>query len=233
MLARHADGDTRIALNYLELIAVNSEPDSTGVRNITIDTLERLLGEKTLSYDKQGEDHYNVISAFIKSMRGSDPDASVYYLARMLEAGEDPMFIARRMVILASEDIGNADPHALILAVAAMQAVHFVGLPEAQLSLSQAAIYLACAAKGNADYKAILNAKEDVKKYGALPVPLHLRNASTGLMKDMGYGKDYKYPHDYIGHQVEQSYLPAELGGVRYYVGGGVEKNERAGEAEE
>lgn len=217
LLARHADGDTRIALNYLELIAINSEPDANGLRNITRETLGRLLGEKTLSYDKQGEDHYNVISAFIKSVRGSDPDAAVYYLARMLDAGEDPMFIARRMVILASEDIGNADPHALVLAVAAMQAAHFVGLPEAQLTLSQAAIYLACAAKNNAEYKAILKAKEDVKTYGALPVPLHLRNAPTNLMKDMGYGKEYKYPHDYAGHQVEQQYLPERLAGTKYY----------------
>ena len=217
LLARHADGDTRIALNYLELIAINSEPDANGLRNITRETLGRLLGEKTLSYDKQGEDHYNVISAFIKSVRGSDPDAAVYYLARMLDAGEDPMFIARRMVILASEDIGNADPHALVLAVAAMQAVHLIGLPEAQLTLSQAAIYLACAAKNNAEYQAILKAKEDVKTYGALPVPLHLRNAPTNLMKDMGYGKEYKYPHDYAGHHVEQQYLPERLAGMKYY----------------
>ncbi len=217
LLARHADGDTRIALNYLELIAMNTEPDANGLRNITIETLGRLLGEKTLSYDKHGEDHYNVISAFIKSVRGSDPDAAVYYLARMLDAGEDPMFIARRMVILASEDIGNADPHALVLAVAAMQAVHFVGLPEAQLTLSQAAIYLACAAKDNAEYKAILKAKEDVKTYGTLPVPLYLRNAPTNIMKDLGYGKEYKYPHDYEGHQVEQQYLPERLAGTKYY----------------
>ncbi len=217
LLAQHADGDTRIALNYLELVAVNTEPNSDGIRNITIETVSRLLGEKTLSYDKQGEDHYNIISAFIKSLRGSDPNAAVYYLARMLDAGEDPMFIARRMVILASEDIGNVDPQALVLAVAAMQAVHFVGLPEAQLSLSQAAVYLACAQKGNAEYKAILQAKEDVKTYGALPVPLHLRNAPTNLMKDMGYGREYKYPHDYAGHQVEQQYLPDQLVEKQYY----------------
>ncbi len=217
LLAQHADGDTRIALNYLELVAVNTEPGSDGIRDITVETVGRLLGEKTLSYDRQGEDHYNIISAFIKSVRGSDPDAAVYYLARMLDAGEDPMFIARRMVILASEDIGNADPHALVLAVAAMQAVHFVGLPEAQLTLSQAAVYLACALKGNAEYKAILQAKEDVKTYGALAVPLHLRNAPTNLMKDMGYGREYKYPHDYVGHQVKQQYLPEQLMGKQYY----------------
>ncbi|MBD3418452.1 AAA family ATPase [Candidatus Micrarchaeota archaeon] len=216
-LARHADGDTRIALNYLELAVQNTAPDANGVRVITPQTLGRLLGEKALTYDKHGEEHYNVISAFIKSLRGSDPDAAVYYLARMLDAGEDPLFIARRMVILASEDIGNADPQALVVAVAAMQAVHFVGLPEAQLNLSQAVIYLALAPKNNAEYTAILRAQHDVKQYGALPVPLHLRNAPTGLMKDLGYGQDYKYPHDYDGSRVEQDYLPDALRGKRYY----------------
>jgi putative ATPase len=218
-LARHADGDTRIALNYLELAVQNTAPDANGARVITPETLGRLLGEKALTYDKHGEEHYNVISAFIKSLRGSDPDAAVYYLARMLDAGEDPLFIARRMVILASEDIGNADPQALVVAVAAMQAVHFVGLPEAQLNLSQAVIYLALAPKHNAEYTAILRAQHDVKHYGALPVPLHLRNAPTGLMKDLGYGRDYKYPHDYEDSQVEQDYLPDPLRGKRYYNG--------------
>ena len=217
LLAGHADGDTRIALNYLELLVVNTEPNADGVREISAETLGRLLGEKTLRYDKNGEDHYNIISAFIKSLRGSDPDAAVYYLARMLNAGEDPMFIARRMVILASEDIGNADPQALVLSVAAMQAVHFVGLPEAQLILSQAAIYLARAPKNNAEYIAILKAKDDVKRFGSLPVPLHLRNAPTRLMQDLGYGKEYKYPHDYAGHHVKQDYLPDELRGTQYY----------------
>ncbi len=217
LLAGHADGDTRIALNYLELLVVNTEPNADGVREISAETLGRLLGEKTLRYDKNGEDHYNIISAFIKSLRGSDPDAAVYYLARMLDAGEDPMFIARRMVILASEDIGNADPQALVLSVAAMQAVHFVGLPEAQLILSQAAIYLARAPKNNAEYIAILKAKDDVKRFGSLPVPLHLRNAPTRLMQDLGYGKEYKYPHDYAGHHVKQDYLPDELRGTQYY----------------
>ena len=217
MLAGHADGDTRIALNYLELLVVNTEPNADGVREISVETLGRLLGEKTLRYDKNGEDHYNIISAFIKSLRGSDPDAAVYYLARMLDAGEDPMFIARRMVILASEDIGNADPQALVLSVAAMQAVDFVGLPEGQLILSQAAIYLACAPKNNAEYVAILKAKDDVKKFGSLAIPLHLRNAPTRLMQDLGYGKEYKYPHDYAGHHVKQDYLPDELRGTQYY----------------
>ena len=217
LLARHADGDTRIALNYLELLVVNTEPNADGIREISVETLGQLLGEKTLRYDKNGEDHYNIISAFIKSLRGSDPDAAVYYLARMLDAGEDPMFIARRMVILASEDIGNTDPQALVLSVAAMQAVHFVGLPEAQLILSQAAIYLARSPKDNAEYVAILKAKDDVKKFGSLAIPLHLRNAPTRLMQDLGYGKEYKYPHDYTGHHVKQDYLPDELRGTQYY----------------
>ncbi|GAK55992.1 recombination protein MgsA [Candidatus Vecturithrix granuli] len=218
LLAQHADGDTRIALNQLEMVVLNTEPQADGLREITPETVKNLLGTKALAYDKHGEEHYNVISAFIKSMRGSDPNAAVYYLARMLDAGEDPMFIARRMVILASEDIGNADPQALVIAVAAMQAVHFVGLPEAQLTLSQAVIYLALAPKNNREYKAILAAREDVKQYGALPVPLHLRNAPTRLMKDLGYGKEYRYPHDYEGNWVEQDYLPEALQGKRYYL---------------
>ena len=218
LLAQHADGDTRIALNQLEMVVLNTEPQSNGMREITPETVKNLLGNKALAYDKHGEEHYNIISAFIKSLRGSDPNAAVYYLARMLDAGEDPMFIARRMVILASEDIGNADPQSLIVAVAAMQAVHFVGLPEAQLTLSQAVIYLATAPKNNAEYQAILAAREDVKQYGALPVPLHLRNAPTRLMKDLGYGKEYRYPHDYDENWVEQDYLPEALKGKRYYL---------------
>jgi putative ATPase len=223
-LARHADGDTRIALNLLELIVLHTAPDKTGVRVISLETLRQLLGKKTLGYDKSGEEHYNVISAFIKSMRGSDPDAAVYYLARMLEAGEDILFIARRMVILASEDIGNADPQALQVAVAAMQAVHFVGLPEAQLTLTQAAIYLALAPKSNSVLKAIHQARADVKEYGALPVPLHLRNAPTDLMKDLGYSQGYKYAHDYEDNWVEQTYLPDAIKDHRYYIPGTHEK---------
>ncbi len=217
-LARYADGDTRVALNYLEILVLNTEPGENEVREISLETLRQLLGKKTLGYDKQGEEHYNLISAFIKSMRGSDPNASVYYLARMLEAGEDPLFIARRMVILASEDIGNADPQALQVAIAAMQAVHFVGLPEAQLNLTQAATYLALAPKDNAVLKAITQARADVKAYGILPVPLHLRNAPTQLMKDLNYGQGYKYAHDYEDHLVGQTYLPEKLQGKRYYV---------------
>ncbi len=216
-LARYADGDTRIALNYLELLVLNTETGADGQREITLESMKHLLGKKILSYDKHGEEHYNVISAFIKSMRGSDPDAAVYYLARMLENGEDPMFIARRMVILASEDIGNADSHALQMAVAAMQSVHFVGLPEAQLTLTHAATYLALAPKNNTVLTAIQQARADVREHGSLPVPLHLRNAPTQLMKELNYGDGYKYVHEYDGGWGAQNYLPEKLIGRRYY----------------
>jgi putative ATPase len=220
-LARHADGDTRIALNLLELVAqhVSSIADDDSA-HITMDTVRHILGEKSIAYDKAGEEHYNVISAFIKSMRGSDPDAAVYYLARMLETGEDPMFIARRIVILASEDIGNADPQALQTAVAAMQAVHLIGLPEAQLILTQAALYMALAPKSNSVLTAICQARADVREYGTLPVPLHLRNAPTSFMKGIGYGKGYKYAHDYPDNRVEQTHLPEEIKEKRYYLPG-------------
>jgi putative ATPase len=158
-----------------------------------------------------------VISAFIKSMRGSDPDAALYWMMRMIEAGEDPLFIARRMVIFAAEDIGNADPQALQVAVAAKDAVHFVGLPEGRIPLAQAVTYLATAPKSNASYQAMLAAGRDAKEHGALPVPLHLRNAPTPLMQELGYGKDYKYPHDYDDAMVDQEHLPRELLGKSYY----------------
>ncbi|MGE5218037.1 MAG: hypothetical protein ACM3SP_13630 [Chloroflexota bacterium] len=186
-------------------------------KEIGLTQLQEALQSRALQYDKSGEEHYNVISAFIKSMRGSDPDAALYWMMRMLEAGEDPLFIARRMVIFAAEDIGNADPQALLVAVAAKDAVHFVGLPEGRIPLAQAATYLASAPKSNASYKAMLAAVEDVQGRGALPVPLHLRNAPTKLMKDLGYGKDYKYAHDYDDHIVEQSHLPDPLRDRRYY----------------
>jgi len=216
-IIQRAHGDARIALNHLEAAVLATEPDSAGQRVLTLERLEEVLGHKALAYDKSGEEHYNVISAFIKSLRGSDPDASVYYLARMLEAGEDPLFVARRMVILASEDVGNADPQALLIAIAAMEAVQFVGLPEAQLNLAQAAIYLATAPKSNAAYVALKGALSDVKQTGALPVPLHLRNAPTPLLKDLGYGKHYRYAHDYEGNYVEQEYLPEKLRDRVYY----------------
>jgi putative ATPase len=179
--------------------------------------IEEALQRKPLQYDKAGEEHYNVISAFIKSLRGSDPDAALYWMMRMIEAGEDPLFIARRMVIFAAEDVGNADPQALQVAVAAKDAFHFVGLPEGRIPLAQAVTYLATAPKSNASYRAMLAAAEDVEDKGALPVPLHLRNAPTPLMEKLGYGKDYKYAHDYPEHVVEQEHLPKELLDRKYY----------------
>jgi putative ATPase len=184
---------------------------------IGLKTVEDALQKKSILYDKAGEEHYNLISAFIKSMRGSDPDAAVYWLARMLEAGEEPLFLARRMVIFASEDVGNADPQAILVAISAMQAFDFVGLPEGWIPLAQAATYLASAPKSNASYLSYLKAKEDIDKEGYLPAPIHLRNAPTRLMKDLKYGRDYKYPHDFEGHVVDQDYLPDKLKGRRYY----------------
>jgi len=209
-------GEARVALNTLESALMLTSPDKKGKRRITLKIAQEAMQRKALLYDKGGEEHYNVISAFIKSMRGSDPDAAVYWLARMLEAGEDPLFIARRMVIFASEDIGNADPSAVQVAVAVKDAFHFVGMPEGWIPLSQGVTYLASAPKSNASYKAYLSALEDVKEKGSLGVPLHIRNAPTPLMKDLGYGKGYKYPHNHSGH-IEQSYLPEELQGKEYY----------------
>ncbi|HKZ46979.1 MAG TPA: replication-associated recombination protein A, partial [Thermodesulfobacteriota bacterium] len=210
-------GDARAALNGLEASVMITQPDKEGIRRITLETMQEAVQKMALLYDKSGEEHYNVISAFIKSMRGSDPDAALYWLARMLEAGEDPLFIARRMVIFASEDVGNADPHAVSVAIAVKDAVDFVGMPEAWIPLAQGVTYLATAPKSNASYLAYLEALEDVKKKGALSVPLHIRNAPTGLMKKLGYGKGYKYPHNYEGAEVEQDYLPDVLKGKTYY----------------
>jgi len=216
-LAEYSQGDARTALNGLEASVMITQPDEDGIRKITLESAQEAVQKMALLYDKGGEEHYNVISAFIKSMRGSDPDATVYWLARMLDAGEDPLFIARRMVIFASEDIGNADTNALSLAIAVKDAVDFVGMPEGWIPLAHGAIYLASAPKSNGSYLAYLEALEDVKKKGALPVPLHIRNAPTGLMKELGYGKGYKYPHNYEGSKVEQDYLPDVLKGRKYY----------------
>lgn len=213
-ISRFAQGDARRAFNILEELA-EKLPLKEG--KITIEDIQKVLQRKDLLYDKSGEEHYNLISAFIKSLRGSDPDGALYWLARMLEAGEDPLFILRRMVIFASEDIGNADPMALTLAIAAKDAFEFVGMPEGFLPLSQATTYLATTLKSNASYKAYIKAQDDVKALGYLPVPLHLRNASTRLMKEEGYGKGYKYPHDFEGSIVEQEYLPPKLAGRTYY----------------
>ena len=214
-LAEHSHGDARIGLNALEVAAEVALRRGAGA--IDLAAVEEAAQHRALLYDKSGEEHYNVISAFIKSMRGGDPDAAVYWLMRMLEAGEDPLFIARRMVIFAAEDIGNADPRALQMAVAAKDAFHFVGLPEGRIPLSQAVVYLATAPKSNASYKAMLAAAADVKEHGPLPVPLHLRNAPTGLMKGLGYGRGYKYDHDFPEHVVAQQHLPERLRDRRYY----------------
>lgn len=211
-LADQAGGDARIALGALEVAAATVPGNA-----ITLETVQDAMQKKALLYDKGGEEHYNVISAFIKSMRGSDADAALYWLARMLEAGEDPLFIVRRMVIFASEDIGNADPRALQIALAVQQAVHFIGLPEARINLAQGVTYLATAPKSNASYVGIDEALAEVRKSGALPVPKHIRNAPTQLMKQLDYGKGYKYAHNYQDGFTEQTHLPDQLAGKNYY----------------
>ena len=212
-----ADGDGRSALNALELATAAAKPDDSGVLRIAKTVVEDAMQQRALHYDKAGDQHYDTISAFIKCVRGSDPDASVYWLARMIEAGEDPMFIARRLVILASEDVGMADPQALSVAMAAQQAVHFVGMPEGRIPLAEATVYLAAAPKSNSAYKAIDAALDDVKKTRNEPVPLHLRNAVTGLMRGMGYGGGYQYAHDHDEHFAPMRNMPESLKGRRYY----------------
>ncbi|WP_298272743.1 replication-associated recombination protein A [Geobacter sp.] len=211
-MAEQAGGDGRVALNTLETAARLAKNGA-----IDLDAVREALQKKPLLYDKGGEEHYNVISAFIKSMRGSDPDGALYWLARMIEAGEDPLFILRRMVILASEDIGNADPRALQVAVAALQGFQLVGLPEGRIIMAQAVTYLATAPKSNASYAGINAAQGEVRKSGALPVPMHVRNAPTRLMKELGYGKGYRYAHDYEEGYAPQDYLPEKLKGERFY----------------
>jgi putative ATPase len=225
-LSSHADGDARTALNTVEVASTLVSPDGEGKRIITIDIAEEAMQKRVLLYDKGGDEHYNVISAFIKSMRGSDPDASLYWLARMVEAGEDPLFIARRMVIFAAEDIGNADPQALQIANGVKDAVHFIGMPEGWIPLAQGTTYLATAPKSNASYTAYREALEDVRNEGPLPVPLPIRNAPTKLMKGLGYGEGYQYPHNFNDGLVSQEYLPEKLKGREYYKprGAGAEK---------
>jgi len=213
-LLQLSGGDARRLLNLLELTA-GSMPDKDHI--ITNALVQETVQTKSALYDKGGEMHYDVISAFIKSMRGSDPNAAVYWLARMIEGGEDPKFIARRMVILASEDIGNANPNALLLATTTFQAVQLIGWPESRIILAQCATYLASSAKSNASYTAINEAQSLVTKTGDLPVPLHIRNAPTGLMKKLGYGKDYRYAHSYDKNFVEQEFLPDEIAGTKLY----------------
>jgi putative ATPase len=220
-LAAIADGDVRAALNALEIVGTviaKRVADHAGEgRTVTLDMVEMALQKKALLYDKSGEQHYNLISALHKSLRGSDPDAAIYWLTRMLEAGEDPLYVARRMVRFASEDIGNADPFALTVTMNAMEAFRFLGHPEGDLSLVQAAVYLATAPKSNSLYRAHKAAQQIVAETGALPVPLPIRNAPTGLMKELGYGRGYKYAHDYAEAFVAQTYLPDELKGRRIY----------------
>ena len=216
LISKVSAGDARWALNTLEL-AVDSLSGQKISGKITRDTVKKIVQDKSLRYDKGGDNHYDTISAFIKSIRASDPDSSVYWLARMLRAGEDPNFIARRLVISASEDIGLADPRALTVAVAAQQAVHFIGMPEGRIPLSQATLYLACAPKSNSAYKAINEAMREVSNSGDRQVPLHLRNAVTKLMEESGYGENYIYPHDYEGHFKISNNLPDELSGSRFY----------------
>lgn len=216
-IVRLANGDVRFALNILELAVLGASEDSDGRRVLTLEHVEEAIEQKKLLYDRSGEEHYNLISALHKSMRGSDPDATLYWLGRMLTAGEDPLYIARRMIRFASEDVGNADPQALQVAVAAMQAFQFLGRPEGDLALAQAAVYLATAPKSNALYQAYTLVQKDIQERAALPVPLHIRNAPTALMQELGYGEGYQYAHDFPDQFVEQEYLPENLRGTQYY----------------
>lgn len=215
LLFRYSGGDARKLLNILEIISSGFPPTA----QITIDNqlVQERLQENIALYDKNGEQHYDIISAFIKSIRGSDPNGAVYWLARMIAGGEDPMFIARRMVISASEDIGLANPNAMLLAQACLQTVHQIGMPEGRIPLSECAIYLATSPKSNSAYMAINEALERVRREGPLPVPLHLRNAPTKLMADLGYAKDYKYAHSYEGNFVDQEFLPDKISGTKFY----------------
>lgn len=214
--AEAARGDARLALNGLELAVLSTLPDDNGMRIIDLNAAEESIQEKAIIYDRMGDQHYDVFSAFIKSMRGSDPDATLHYLARMLQAGEDPRSILRRVLIHAAEDVGLADPMALVLANSAAQAFEYVGLPEGRLIIAEAALYIACAPKSNS-VLAVDDALSDVKKGRYGPVPIHLRDASYLGAKNFGYGKSYKYPHDYPGHYIRQDYLPSELKGIKYY----------------
>ncbi|MFC1935543.1 replication-associated recombination protein A [Chloroflexota bacterium] len=217
LLLTIANGDARMALNAIELGASATPPDAQGERLVPLATMEDSLQQRAMLYDKKGDQHYDTISAYIKSVRASDPDAAVYWLCRMIEAGEDPLFIARRMVILAAEDIGMADPQALPVAMAAQQAAHFVGLPEGAIPLAEATVYLATAPKSNSAYAALNRAMEDVKQGRNDPIPLHLRNPVTPLMRKMGYGHGYRYAHKYPGHFAGQTNLPDNLKGRVYY----------------
>ncbi len=219
-LVTMSNGDARVALNALEMAVFATLPDGQGSRSIELSAIEEALQQRALLYDKSGNQHYDLISALHKSLRGSNPDAGLYWLGRMLEAGEDPLYIARRLVRFASEDVGMADPQALMVAVASQQAVHFVGLPEGSLALAEVVVYLATAPKSNSLYQAYSRVRQDIQDGRNEPVPLHLRNPVTKLMRDTGYGRGYKYAHDYPDHFVKQQNLPSSLQGKRYYVPG-------------
>ena len=217
-IAKISGGDVRTALNGLEVAVLTTQMDKDGFIHITDQIAADSMQKKKAIFDKSGESHYDNISAFIKSMRGSDPDAAIFYLARALNAGEDPMFLARRITIAASEDVGMANPNALVVANAAMQAVHFIGMPEARILLAEAAVYVATSKKSNASYLAIDKALADVSSKDTGEVPMHIRNAPIEDMKNFGYSNGYKYPHDYPGHWVEQQYLPDKMLGTTYYI---------------
>ena len=217
-IAAFANGDARTALSTLDMVVLNGESDGKGVITVNEETLEQCISRKSLLYDKNGEEHYNLISALHKSMRNSDPDAAVYWLARMLEAGQDPMYIARRVTRFASEDVGLADPNALPLAVAAFQACHLIGMPECSVHLTEAVVYLSLAPKSNAMEVAYLTARKDAEEQLAEPVPLHLRNAPTRLMKELDYGKGYRYAHDFEEKVTDMQCLPDSLEGRQYYI---------------
>ena len=217
-IAETSNGDVRTALNGLEVAVLTTQMDKDGYITITDEIAKECVQERKAIFDKNGDSHYDNISAFIKSMRGSDPDAAVFYLARALNAGEDPVFIARRITIAAAEDVGMANPNALVVATAAMQAVNMVGMPEARIILSEAAVYVATSKKSNAAYMAINKAMEDVATKDTGTIPMHIRNAPAEGMAKEGYGVGYKYPHNYPGHWVEQQYLPDKMLGTKYYI---------------
>ena len=217
-IAEASNGDVRTALNGLEIAVLTTEIGKDGYITITDEIAKECVQERKAIFDKNGDSHYDNISAFIKSMRGSDPDATIFYLARALNAGEDPVFLARRITIAASEDVGMANPNALVIATSAMQAVNMVGMPEARIILAEAAIYVATSKKSNASYNAINKALDDVSTKDTGTIPMHIRNAPAEGMKKEGYGVGYKYPHDYPGHWVEQQYLPDKMLGTKYYI---------------
>lgn len=217
-LASICNGDVRTALNGLEVAVLTTQMDKDGYINITDDVIKNSVQSKKAIFDKNGDSHYDNISAFIKSMRGTDPDAAIFYLARALNGGEDPMFLARRIVIAAAEDVGMANPNALVVANSAMQAVHMVGMPEARIILAEAAVYVATSPKSNASYNAINKAMEDVANKDTGEVPMHIRNAPAKGMEQFGYHQGYLYPHDFPGHYVEQQYLPDKMAGTKYYI---------------